>query len=292
MAIGLIDIGGSSIKFGALVDDKLVGETSKKTPDNLTDFYGVLTEQIEKYKVEYGITGVGISSPGAVDVNTGIIGGASAIPYIHHFNIRAEFEQSFGLPVEIENDANCAALAEVDSGVAKGKENVVFLVLGSGVGGAVIINGKIYHGSHLLGGEFGYMLVDQQHITSELATISHEAVMYNEEQKPTNDLSGEELYKLAESGDEQAKKYVDQMFFTLGKTIFNLQYSIDPEMFVLGGGISNNPTLLSGVQKAVQEVKDIVEIGEVLPTVAIAHYKSEANLIGAGVHFAQMQATK
>lgn len=225
-------------------------------------------------------------------MNSGIIGGASAILYIHHFQIRAELEQRFGLKVAIENDANCAALAEVDSGVAKGKENVVFLVFGSGVGGAVIINGKVYHGSHLLGGEFGYMLVDEQHIPSEYATISHAATLYNEEQKPKNELSGEELYQLAEDGDEQAQKYVQRIFFTLGKTIFNLQYSIDPEMFVLGGGISNNETLLPSVKRAVQQVKDIVESGEVLPTVAIAHYKSEANLIGAGVHYQQMFETK
>lgn len=290
--IGLIDIGGTSIKFACQGEEGLVGLTSSKTPANLADFYEILTNQINKYKEEYQITGVGISSPGTVDAKTGIIGGASAIPYIHNFEIVKKLEELFELPVAIENDANCAALAEAATGAAEGKENVVFLVLGSGVGGAVIINGKIYHGSHLLGGEFGYMLEDEKHIFSNVGTITGTADAYNELVNPTDPISGEKLYDLATAGDQLATKYVSKMLFTLAKNIFNLQYSIDPDVFVIGGGISNNQHLLPDLNKQLDRVLADVQIAKVRPEIMIAKYKSEANLVGAAVNFEQKYGLK
>lgn len=286
--LGLIDIGGTSIKFACLKDGELVDNFSAPTPDNLDKFYQVLTDQMDTYKNKYNIQGVGISSPGSVNIKTGIIEGASALPYIHNFEIVQEFEKRFGLPVAIENDANCAALAEVDSGIAKGKKNVVFLVLGTGVGGAVVINGQIHHGSHLLGGEFGYMLADNRtNIVSQRATIRNTVARYNEEVKPTQELDGLQLYSLAQTGDKVAQEYVAEMMFTVAETIFNAQYSIDPELFVLAGGISNNPALLKDVEKHLDEIMKIVEIAPIKPTVAIAKYKSEANLIGAAANYKQ-----
>lgn len=107
---------------------------------------------MEQAKKEHIIQGVAISSPGAVNKNTGVIEGASALPYIHGFNIQSELETLFALPVSIENDANCAALAEVAFGAAKGCTTALLLVLGTGVGGAVVIDGKVHHGEHLLVG--------------------------------------------------------------------------------------------------------------------------------------------
>ena len=93
---------------------------------------------VEQAKKEHIIQGVAISSPGAVNKNTGVIEGASALPYIHGFNIQSELETLFALPVSIENDANCAALAEVAFGAAKGCTTALLLVLGTGVGLSLI----------------------------------------------------------------------------------------------------------------------------------------------------------
>ena len=152
MSLLTIDIGGTSIKYARFADGKLGEEGAFGTPDNLEQFYQSLTAVVEQFKENSDVCGVAISSPGAVNKASGVIEGASALPYIHDFEIHAELEKRFGLPVSIENDANCAALAEVKFGAAKGLSDVLLLVLGTGVGGSVVMNGKVHHGKHLFGG--------------------------------------------------------------------------------------------------------------------------------------------
>ena len=143
MSLLAIDIGGTTIKYTLYDKGKLGDITSVKTPIDLESFYHCLSNIVEQAKKEHIIQGVAISSPGAVNKNTGVIEGASALPYIHGFNIQSELETLFALPVSIENDANCAALAEVAFGAAKGCTTALLLVLGTGVGGAVVIDGKV-----------------------------------------------------------------------------------------------------------------------------------------------------
>lgn len=284
MNLGLIDIGGTTIKFGIWKNEKLVETHKIETPGNIEDFYQLVNKQIKEYQRQYTLEKVGISSPGAVDQKAGIIRGASAIPYIHNFKIVDELEKRFNLPVSIENDANCAALAELKYGAAKGKQNVVLLVLGSGVGGSIILNGKVYHGSHLLGGEFGYMLTNNFETVSQTNTVVEMAKKYNQHEHPTDLLTGKDIFKLVDAGDKVAKKYVDKFYYELAKTIFNIQYSIDPEIVLLGGGVSENPNLLVGVELGMQKVAETVEIAELLPVIRRCQYKSESNLIGAAVN--------
>ena len=126
--LGLIDIGGTSIKFAVWDGNQLVEHVVRKTPHTLDEFYSVLTSEVFTMKKNYQITGVGISSPGAVNKKTGVIEGASAIPYIHNFEIQPELEKRFGLKVSMENDANCAALAELEDGAGQGADSLVFLL--------------------------------------------------------------------------------------------------------------------------------------------------------------------
>ena len=117
-----------------------------------TEFLKVL----EKHKILGLVDGVAISAPGAVDDKKGIIGGCSAVPYIHDFFIQKELETLFELPVSLENDVNCAALAEVFKGAAKDVDHALFIVIGTGIGGAIIQNRKLHKGRNLFGGEFGF----------------------------------------------------------------------------------------------------------------------------------------
>jgi predicted NBD/HSP70 family sugar kinase len=284
MALGLIDIGGTTIKFGVWEESEITKCTSIKTPNNLNDFYKVLSKQINKYKNEFKITGVGISSPGAVDQESGMIGGASAVPYIHNFKIVHELEQIFELPVTIENDANCAALAEVKYGAAVGENNVVLLIIGSGVGGSIIINGQVYRGAHLLGGEFGYMLSNDTETVSNVGTAVEMAKKYNIKENPKIKKDGKMIFESAQQGDQLAQQYLNNLFDGIAKTIFNLQYSIDPDLFLLGGGISENPILVPGIERAMDKIMSNVKIAKVRPEIKTCKFKSEANLIGAAVN--------
>lgn len=285
--LGLVDIGGTSIKFAVMKDDQLEKLEPVKTPQTLEEFYQVLTNKVDSMKAQYQITGVGISSPGAVNKKTGVVEGASAIPYIHNFEIQQALSKRFDLPVSMENDANCAALAELDSGAGRDVSSLLFLIIGTGVGGSVIINHQIWHGAHLFGGEFGFTLVDDKSTLSNFATSVGVAQRYNANSKPITNYSGKEVFDLADHGDTRAQKEVQTMYYSLAKGIYNLQYSFDPELIVLGGAVSNNPHLIPEVNKEIEKIRKVVKIASIKPEIVPCHYTDEANLRGAAVDFAQ-----
>ncbi len=161
MAILAFDIGGTAVKYG-LWEEQLSQTNDFPTPATWPEMQQQLMTVFEDVKKTHQITGVAFSAPGAVNTKTGVIGGISAVPYVHHFPIVSQLANLFNLPVTMENDANCAALAEVWQGAAKEVANSLFLVIGSGIGGAVILNRQLVKGPQLFGGEFGYMLMDQQ----------------------------------------------------------------------------------------------------------------------------------
>lgn len=285
--VALIDVGGTSIKYGLWDSqrDQLVEKGSFETPKDIDGYYEGITKVVDKFKANHELAGVGMSTPGAVNKTTGVIEGASALPYIHNFNIQAELEDRLKLPISMENDANCAALAEMDRGVAKGLNNLIFLVIGTGVGGSVIMDGHVHHGKHLFGGEFGFTLSDGYKTLSNVGTAVSLAKRYNDAQG-TN-YSGKEIFDLANNGDELAQEYAQDLYHHLAVAIYNLQYGFDPEMIVLGGGISQSETLIPNLEKEIQIILDKVEIAPFMPVIKACKYRNDANLIGAYVDFKQ-----
>ena len=285
MSLLTIDVGGTSIKYALFRKGALSQKGSFPTPTSLTAYYEVLTELVKNYEQLYQITGVAISSPGAVNKTTGAIEGASALPYIHHFDIRGELEARFVLPVSMENDANCAALAELKFGAAKGIKDVIFMVLGTGVGGAIVIDGKIRHGQHLFGGELGFMLMDDTHSFSELGTTIGMANRYKA--RTGKDLTGEAIFNLAHAGEEIAQEEMTVFLFNVAKGIFNLAYAFDPECIVIGGGVSQAEWLIPELEKELQKMLNKFRIAPFLPVIKACQYRNDANLVGASVDFQQ-----
>ncbi|MFZ2747098.1 MAG: ROK family protein [Lactococcus raffinolactis] len=285
MSLLTIDVGGTSIKYALFRKGALSQKGSFPTPTSLTAYYEVLTELVKNYEQLYQITGVAISSPGAVNKTTGAIEGASALPYIHHFDIRGELEARFVLPVSMENDANCAALAELKFGAAKGIKDVIFMVLGTGVGGAIVIDGKIRHGQHLFGGELGFMLMDDTHSFSELGTAIGMANRYKA--RTGKDLTGEAIFNLAHAGEEIAQEEMTVFLFNVAKGIFNLAYAFDPECIVIGGGVSQAEWLIPELEKELQKMLNKFRIAPFLPVIKACQYRNDANLVGAAVDFQQ-----
>ncbi|WP_461226357.1 ROK family protein [Lacticaseibacillus suihuaensis] len=287
MELAVIDIGGTTIKFARWDGTTLQDRHAAGTPVDLEGFYTLLSTEVAQMKKRGPLAGVAISSPGAVNQATGVIEGASALPYIHNFEIVPELERRFGLKVAIENDANCAALAEVDSGAAAGKSRVAVLVLGTGVGGAIIADGHIEHGHHLLGGEFGYMMQNGRTL-SEQGTAVSVGKAYREESG--ENLSGKDVFDRADDHDPLAVKLTEALYQSLAEAIFNLQYSFDPEVFLIGGGISRNPALLPGIRRHIAQVMAYVKIADVTPQVESCKYLEAANLMGAIANFKQRYA--
>jgi len=250
-----IDVGGTSIKYGLWNEtEQLLSSKGKvATPKDLAGFYDAIQSIVAKFTDEK-VDGVGFSIPGAVNQKTGVIGGISALPYIHNFPIQAELENILNLTVTMENDANCAALAEVAVGAASDMSDVIFIIIGTGIGGAVVLNRQIIHGKHLLGGEFGMILDDKNERLSLRGTAVHMAERYSADS--SHKFTGQEVLELAEQGDPVAQRYTDDIYQNLARAIYNLQFVVDPEAVIIGGGVSANNDF---IQKLDDEIKNLVK---------------------------------
>lgn len=284
MAILSFDIGGSSVKYAVIEKTGKILATGKKTtPQEKGEFFRLIENVAASYRRAYTIEGAGFSFPGAVDDVSGVIGGSSALPYIHDFPIRQELERRLSLSAALENDANCAALGESWLGVGKEHEDLVFLVIGTGIGGAVVKGKRIHHGKHLHGGEFGYMVSDASHrILSETGSTRVLAERVADAKGlPREEMDGRKAFALADAGDADALQAVSAMYEALAMAIYNLQYAIDPEIFVLGGAVSERPGFAEEIGKRVDVILKDVGVAHIRPIIRPAQFGNDANLLGA-----------
>lgn len=284
------DVGGSSIKY-AVIDDagSFLQKGSVPTPKTLPDFYDRLQTAKDKLAAQYELAGAGFSLPGAVDDKDGIIGGSSALPYIHDFPIRDALAAMLKLPIAMENDANCAALGEVWTGAGRDYQDVAFFVLGTGVGGALVHNKEIIHGAHLHGGEFGYIYVNErQDILSESgcsgALVRQIAKARN---IPSDELDGRIIFQMAEEGDNEARRYIDDMYAHLARAIYDIQYIFDPEAFLIGGAISARADLIPGIEQHIDRIIHNARVARIRPTIIACQHGNDANLLGAVANLKQ-----
>jgi len=279
------DIGGTSIKYGVLDDKGTIFESDKfVTPqDNIDALIKGLADVKNKYSSKFKLEGIAISAPGAVDNETGIIGGSSAVPCIHNFNIKERIKEELGLRVSMENDANCAGLAEVWLGAAKENKDVIFVVCGSGIGGAVIKDRKIHRGAHLHGGEFGYMIICEKYGTfSDTASPVNVAKRIAERKgMDPEKFNFEKALELEKQGDEIAHEEINNFYYYLALGLYDIQYTYDPEVIVLGGGVSGMKGLVEKVDAQMDNILKKVEIAKVRPEIKTCEFKNDANLIGA-----------
>lgn len=284
MAILSFDIGGSSVKYAVIEKTgKILAKGKKTTPQEKEEFFRLIENVAASYRRAYTIEGAGFSFPGAVDDVSGVIGGSSALPYIHDFPIRQELERRLSLPAALENDANCAALGESWLGVGKEHEDLVFLVIGTGIGGAVVKGKRIHHGKHLHGGEFGYMVSDASHrILSDMGSTRVLAERVADAKGlPREEMDGRKAFALADAGDADALQAVSAMYEALAMAIYNLQYAIDPEIFVLGGAVSERPGFAEEIGKRVDIILKDVGVARIRPVIRPAQFGNDANLLGA-----------
>lgn len=284
MTIATIDIGGTGIKFASLTPDgKILDKTSISTPENLEDLLAWLDQRLS----EQDYSGIAMSVPGAVNQETGVIDGFSAVPYIHGFSWY-EALSSHQLPVHLENDANCVGLSELLA--HPDLENAACVVIGTGIGGAMIINGRLHRGRHGLGGEFGYMTTlapaEKLNNWSQLASTGN-MVRYVIEKSGHTDWDGRKIYQEAAAGNALCQEAIERMNRNLAQGLLNIQYLIDPDVISLGGSISQNPDFIQDVKKAVDNFVDTYEEYTVAPVIQACTYHADANLYGALVNWLQ-----
>ena len=251
----VFDIGGSSNKYALIENDKIVEKFSSKQERSMDDLLKFFEDKINSFAKNHKLDGIGFSSPGTVDSSTGNIYGKSAVEFITEYNFAMEIKNKFNLPVAIENDANCAALAEIFYGKVD-KNYLAFLIIGSGIGGAITKNGKIIKGKSLEAGEFGYMLLKNEE--GNFDNFSKLATLPNIRRKMIKKYGIDESTYLIFDKYMQKKEphftEVDQMFTYLAMGIYNIFYTVNPEKIYLGGAISSD-------ERFVREIKNKLNTG-------------------------------
>ena len=270
-----IDVGGTSVKCGLfLTNGTLVEqwEIPTRIENNGSSILPDIAEAIKKKLDERGITkdnvdGVGIGIPGPVNEK-----GEVPMAVNLHWGFKAvasELSALTGLPAKAANDANIAALGESWKGAAEGSSNVIMVTLGTGVGGGIIIDSKIIAGHHGAGGEIGHITVNHDEIeacncgqygcleqytsaTGIVRVAKRKLAKTNDETSLRNfpELTAKDVFDEAKSGDSVALGLVDEVCGILGSTLSNIACVVDPEVVVIGGGVSKaGSILIESIQK-------------------------------------------
>lgn len=236
-----IDIGGTSIKYGILDENiKFItsGEVATEAQKGGKNILEKVINIVSEYKKEYTLSGICISTAGMVDCEKGeIIHASDLIPNYTGTQIKKTLEDIFSIPCEVENDVNCAGLAEYFSGSAKGSSISLCLTIGTGIGGSIIINDRVFHGFSGSACEVGYMNM----FKSKFEDLGATSILVKKVAKlkncSENHIDGKLIFEMAKNNDEDCIKAIDEMVDILGMGIANICYVINPEVVVLGGGI-------------------------------------------------------
>lgn len=279
-----LDIGGTAIKYG-LVDEH----------GNLIEKYSTATEAekiletairiVESFQDKHEINGICISTAGMVDPVKGeIVYSGPTIPNYKGTRLKAAMEERFGVPCEVENDVNCANLAEFVSGASAGSESSVMLTVGTGIGGSIILGGELYRGWSNSACEVGYMNMEDSDFQTLGAASILTAKVADRKQESKELWNGIHVFEEAKKGDAVCVQAIDEMVDVLGKGIANICYVVNPQVVVLGGGIMAQKAYLQDkIENAVK--KYLVPYLAENTKIVYAEHKNDAGMLGAFYHF-------
>ena len=245
-----IDLGGTTVKFGILTSEGEVQEKWAIETNTLENGRHIVPNIVEslKHRLEmYGLTaedfiGIGMGSPGAVNRENKTVTGAFNLNWAETQEVGSVIEKELGIPFAIDNDANVAALGERWVGAGANNPDVVFVTLGTGVGGGVIADGNLIHGVGGAGGEIGHIIVEAETGVVRLARHLAEGYEGNSSIKAAVDngeqVTSKDIFVAAAEGDKFANSIVDKVSEYLGLATANISNILNPDSVVIGGGVS------------------------------------------------------
>lgn len=283
-----IDIGGTMIKYG-LVDEtgNILQQEMRPTEAHLggSGILQKVEEIIDSFIAKHSITGIALSSAGMVDPDKGeIFYAGPQIPNYAGTQFKKVLEEKYKIPCEIENDVNCAGLAEVMAGVAKNSRVTLCLTIGTGIGGCILIGESIFHGYSNSACEVGYMHMEGQEFQQLGATTALIQKVAERKDENISDWNGYRIFEAAKAGDEICMTAIDEMIDVLITGIANICYVINPQIVVLGGGIMGQEEYLSRLMTTALKARLVPSLAE-NTTLAFAKYQNNAGLLGAFYHF-------
>lgn len=307
-----IDLGGTNIVAGVVDEEyNIVAKASCKTDvprpekeicDSMAE---VALEAIKKANITIDdVESIGIGVPGAVNPETGIIE-YSANLFFHNWSVVEMMEERLNTKVKIENDANAAALGEYLAGSAKGAKNAVAITLGTGVGGGIIIDGKIYSGSNYAGAELGHMVIvkggkdcacgrhgcweayasatglinlTKEKILTEKPEFSYMLKLCDDD---ISNVSGRTAFDAMAEGDPLAKQVVEEYISYLATGIVNIINIFQPDVLCIGGGVSNQGENLLAPLRKIVESERYTKHNDKQTVICKCSLGNDAGIIGA-----------
>ncbi len=265
------DIGATNIRSAIVKHEKIYEYKKNKTPKTKKEIITSITNEISKHNNYKNIC---IATAGFEQ--NGKIQGAINFPYFNNTPLKKILEKKFKKEVFIQNDARCAALAELEYGTGKKLKNFILLTLGTGIGGAIIINKKLYLGQGTAG-EVGSIFLEHNKIFESLA--SGTASIEIARKFGFKNISSQELENLAKNRNKKALGVYNQIGFYLGVGLADLSYTLSPEAFIIGGGFSRVKFIFPNAIKTLKESYHI----NPKPKILKAKFGDDAGLIGASL---------
>src|SRR6202050_575803 len=262
-----VDLGGTNLRSAAVsAEGQLLEKVTLGTKvilgrdQVINEMCDAIQRLSAKYKETGKLLGAGIGIPGIIDMQTGMLRKSANLPGWEDYPVRAEIERRLSAPVVLENDANVAALGEQWLGAARGVPNMAVVTLGTGIGGGIVLAGKIWHGMNGMAGEFGHVTVEpegrpcgcsnhgcaeQYASATAIMRMAREAIASGEApslaQAASSDpeFGAKSIYNLAIQGDEHARRIFRSYGRYLGILLAGLINFLNLDMFVIGGGVSS-----------------------------------------------------
>jgi glucokinase len=264
-AIG-VDLGGTNLRISAVEDSGRIMETittgtevSRGRDKVIGEMCDLIRTLSEKYQQTGALMGVGIGVPGIIDMATGMVHESPNLPGWHDYPVREEIENRLRSRVILENDANVAALGEKWLGAGRGYDSMCMFTLGTGVGGGIVLDGKIWHGMTGMAGELGHTTFDPNGVkcgcgntgcleqyasATAIKRMTREAIASGKAPElerafgKNPEVATVQVYQLAMAGDQPAQAIFRNMGEALGTSISTFMNALNLPMYVIGGGVS------------------------------------------------------
>lgn len=293
-----IDFGGTSVKIGVCKNGELVcidepiPTASFAGPQALISEMAARVAQLRTKHPEIAAIGVGV--PGLVDFERGFVHELTNVPGWKHVPLKTILGDKAGLPVVVENDANAMCYAEFRHGAARGLRNVVALTMGTGIGGGLVLDGRLFRGSRCVAGEIGQMSIDYDGVAGHYGNLGalekytgnqqiaeHAVRRYAEagHHRELADCSPKKIAQAADKGDDIARQIWAEVADWLGTALASIAWLLNPDAFVIGGGVAQAGDLIfAPLKRKVQSMLSTI-VWERLQIVP-AQFSNEAGIIG------------
>ena len=296
MKLMVFDVGGTEIKYGVMDQDCNVTDKGYvPTPmDTFDHFSQIIYDLYAPHKDE--VKGIAMALPGFIDADKGMVLGSGALHYNWGLAVGPLLSEKCGCPVTIENDGKAAVWAEYLKGSLQGCTNAAVFLIGTGVGGGLLINGEVLRGIHATAGEFSYINRDPyrfdryEGFVGSCCATRGLLTSYQKAKGTDEVIDGREFFRRLPD-DPVAQKVLDEFALKIAIQCFNLYWLLDTEKIAIGGGISRQQILIDKIKEHFDRLLEKCAYKKWLSTIHMeivqSAYGNEANMIGAYMAFAR-----